>query len=375
MKYRVLRLASACFGALFCSQADAAKITPIKLDDGKIVLLLTGTIEHGDAARFRSEASKYDKAEVVLESDGGALSDALEIGKAIRLQGYGTAVLNGSDCNSACALIWLAGTPRKLSKSGRVGFHAAYTDASGPAQESGVANAMVGRYLTLLNLPEDAVIFATTAPPSRLTWLTTANYRDTGIDLESINDVDWGKTSTTASSPTPPPLISIQPTARAGNANEDDTKLWKRVGGWSVRLDPSLLNGCFLYTTYEKGTILRIGVNREKENGYYMLLANSAWSSLQVGNTYDVQVQIGANTPWDAPMKAVNMNGSTALAVTFSDSRLWNEFVSSTNLRVTREGKSVANLSIADSRQAFDELVSCQKYADAHTPAADPFAQ
>src|SRR5205823_7956897 len=180
-----------------------------------------------DGAKFRSEASKYEQADVLLESDGGALIDALEIGEAIRLKGYGTAVLNGSDCNSSCALIWLAGTPRKLSKSGRVGFHAAYTDISGSSQESGVANAMVGRYLTLLNLPEKAVIFATSAPPSKLTWLTAANYADSGIEVKVIGDINWAQSAAASTPSMPPPLIRTVAAPPAVPVKKPDTELWK----------------------------------------------------------------------------------------------------------------------------------------------------
>lgn len=372
MKY--FALVAACITLTLEGRADAAKISTFKLDAGRMALLLTGTIEHGDGARFRAEASKYDKADVLLESDGGALSDALEIGEAIRLKGYATAVLNGSDCNSSCALIWLAGTPRKLSKSGRVGFHAAYTDHSGSAQESGVANAMVGRYLTLLNLPENAVIFATSAPPSKLAWLTTGNYAQSGINLDVIGDINWGQSAVAASPPPPPPIVMVT-TPSGSPAKKPDTELWKRVGSWSVYVDPSLVNGCFLYTTYDDDTVLRIGVNRKAKDSYYLLFGNDKWTSLQVGNNYDVQIQLDNNSPWNASTVAKQMGDSTVLLSNFTSPVFWNEFIASTGIVITRNGKSVARLSIANTKAAFDELVACQKYGDSQTRAADPFAQ
>ena len=153
MKSSAMRLAIAFSALAAISPARSADISALRLDRGT-ALIITGEIKPGDGAKFRSEASKYIDGYVFLESEGGSLADAIDIGETIRLKGYATAVINGSSCNSACALIWLAGTPRALSRSGKLGFHAAYSDRSGTAQESGVANAMVGRYLTLLNLPE-----------------------------------------------------------------------------------------------------------------------------------------------------------------------------------------------------------------------------
>lgn len=371
MKSCVLRLAVASLAIVSAAGVDAAKISTFKLDGGRMALLVTGSIEHGDGAKFRSEATKYDKADVLLESEGGALSDALDIGEAIRLKGYATAVLNGSECNSACALIWLAGTPRRLSKSGRVGFHAAYTDNAGSPQESGLANAMVGRYLTLLNLPEKAVIFATSAPPSKLTWLTAANYAESGIDVDVIGDINWGRTAVASSAPTPPPpivTVTAPPT-------KPDTELWKTIGGWSVYIDHTLVNGCFVYASYPDQTVLRIGVDRTSKDSYYLMFANPGWTSLQVGSNYDVQIQLDDNSPWNAPTKALKLGDSTVLWASFTNSDFWREFIRSRGLAITRSGKSVARLSIADSKSAFDELVACQRYGDAQTRAADPFAQ
>ena len=84
-------------------------------------------------------------------------------------------------CTSACALIWLAGTPRYLGPEAHLGFHASYYDAGGRLVETGVGNAMVGHYLAQLDLPEDAAVFATIASPYEINWLNAANSGEAGI--------------------------------------------------------------------------------------------------------------------------------------------------------------------------------------------------
>ena len=122
----------------------------------------------------------------MLESDGGALVPALEIGKMIRLTGYSTLVIRDASCTSSCALIWLAGSRRLKSPGGHVGFHASYLDKNGSKHETGVGNAMVGHYLSLLNLPQKAVVFATVAGPNEINWLTGANRTEAGIEFEDF---------------------------------------------------------------------------------------------------------------------------------------------------------------------------------------------
>ena len=79
-----------------------------------------------------------------LDSPGGSLVPAIAIGKLVRQKGYATVVLDQSTCNSACALIWLAGTPRYLEGAGNLGFHASYTEQGGRLVETGVGNASSG---------------------------------------------------------------------------------------------------------------------------------------------------------------------------------------------------------------------------------------
>lgn len=129
--------------------ALAANIEVDDLDNGTSVITIIGDIESGDSAKFRNIAASLDKAIVVLESDGGATLEAIEIGEAIRLKGFSTLVLNDTVCASACGLIWLAGTPRTLSATAKIGFHASYTGETGRRMESGVGNALVGRYFAM----------------------------------------------------------------------------------------------------------------------------------------------------------------------------------------------------------------------------------
>jgi hypothetical protein len=375
VKSPVLKRAVACVALLFGGQAEAANITPIKYDGGT-ALAVTGDIIAGDGAKFRSEASKYDSGYVLLESDGGSLVDAIEIGEAIHLKGWATAVLNGSSCNSACALIWLAGTPRALSKSGRIGFHAAYSDSSGSVTESGVANAMVGRYLTLLNLPEKALIFATTSPPSKLSWLTASNYGSTGIDVTVIDDFDLNEDQhRSAKQPSEPPPVIQTVTAPPVSAADSETSLWRKVGVWTVYVDHTLEDGCFVFATFTNDTAVRVGVNRQSGGQYYVMLANPDWRSLKVGEKYDLQFQFGSNSPWTGPTTAKAMGNSVALMVDFTDSTFWTEFSNSGELDVTRNGKPVTKVDLTGSKAAFDELVKCQQSEDAQARSRDPFAK
>lgn len=176
--------------ALFVAAASPiparAAVEHPTLDPGTEAIFVIGDVLPGDDAQFDGLSRRYPQAVVYLESAGGSLLPAIEIGRLIRARRHATVVLDNSTCTSACALIWLAGTPRYIATQGRVGFHASYSDEGGRMVETGVGNAMVGHYLSRLDLPEDAAVFATIASPYEINWLTPENSVEAGITFEAV---------------------------------------------------------------------------------------------------------------------------------------------------------------------------------------------
>lgn len=171
----------------FSPAAMAAQIEVEKVEGEDFVIIgISGEITKGDEDKFRRAALENPRAIVWLNSPGGALSPALSIGRIIRISEFPTVVDSGSVCASSCALIWLAGSTRLLSRTGRVGFHASYYEEDGQLIETGVGNAIVGHYLSQLSLPEKAVVFATSASPSSITWLNRENMQASGISFQPL---------------------------------------------------------------------------------------------------------------------------------------------------------------------------------------------
>jgi hypothetical protein len=185
MRSGVLGLCVLGLTALGFAAPASATIEHSTLDHGVEAIFITGDIRDGDDARFQDLSRRFPRAVVYLESDGGSLVPAIEIGKLVHARHHATAVLDGSTCTSACALIWIAGAPRYLAPEGRLGFHASYSDEGGRLVETGVGNAMVGHYLAQLDLSEDAAVFATIASPYEINWLTADNSGEAGIPFEA----------------------------------------------------------------------------------------------------------------------------------------------------------------------------------------------
>ena len=89
-------------------------------------IIAEGEIEPGDAARFRDFLDGRDVSEVVLNSPGGSVGDALDIGRRIRDAGVATRMEPGAVCLSACPYVFAGGTKRIAPDNAMLGVHQHY---------------------------------------------------------------------------------------------------------------------------------------------------------------------------------------------------------------------------------------------------------
>ncbi|MBZ9812483.1 hypothetical protein [Mesorhizobium sp. CA7] len=171
---------------LFVGHASAAVIQKKATAPGSPDLItVTGIIEPSDDLQFKQIAATTGQAIVLLNSEGGSVLPALEIGRSIRLKGFATAVASGTLCASACALTWLAGAPRLAGQSANIGFHASYVVKDGTPSETGVGNALIGAYLNQLGLSQNTIVFVTSAPPEGMAWLSGEKAGELGLQFAS----------------------------------------------------------------------------------------------------------------------------------------------------------------------------------------------
>lgn len=91
-------------------------------------VLLEGSIAEGDGTRMAKELGNLSSApaRVILNSPGGSVRDALELGRYLREEGYNTALRSGDICYSACPYVLAAGVEREVPEGGSVGVHQHY---------------------------------------------------------------------------------------------------------------------------------------------------------------------------------------------------------------------------------------------------------
>jgi hypothetical protein len=222
---RILSAALLFISAFWMSAAAISadiKVVPADEGDDQPFILIDGEIIAGDDEKFRKLAAEFSDAIVVLNSEGGAIYPAMDIGRTIKLRGYATVVLDGSSCASACALIWISGSRRIIDGGGEVGFHASYLNTDGTKIETGVGNALVGHYLSQLGFGEKTVVFATLAPPDKILWLNDKTTAMSGIEFDRLPSTPKRKSKNQVNEP---PVIRVAPptaTKNTANRNNND---------------------------------------------------------------------------------------------------------------------------------------------------------
>lgn len=202
-----LRLAALVASSALCLQAHAASITVENYtgNSGRTTpfIELVGDLVSTDAIDFERAARQAGPGAIVqFDSPGGDLEAGIAIGRSIHEKGYGTLVVK--TCASACALAWLAGKPKFVFSSARIGFHVAYTGGE-LKQESGLGNALVGLYLGEIGMRENVVRYVTSAAPDDMQWMSARDASLLGIDAQTLDD---NNSAATASAPAASPLPS-----------------------------------------------------------------------------------------------------------------------------------------------------------------------
>ena len=90
---------------------------------GLDTVTLRGAIAPGDGVRIVAELQRIAPAVVILDSPGGSVSDALEIGRVIRILEVTTQIPSGNVCLSACPYVFVGGLQRSVDPDGRLGVH------------------------------------------------------------------------------------------------------------------------------------------------------------------------------------------------------------------------------------------------------------
>ncbi len=153
---------------------------------------LEGGIEEGDGDRIRKQLAEARPAPetLILQSPGGSVEDALELGRYVRDAGIATRMEAGEVCYSACPYILVAGVAREIPDAASVGVHQHYFGESTllPAAfavediQRGQGEVMI--YLDAMGIDPLVMQHALTTPPEEIYVLLPEELERYGFLME-----------------------------------------------------------------------------------------------------------------------------------------------------------------------------------------------
>lgn len=154
-------------------------------------IVISGETLPGDYERFIAalpeaiaiHGSRAFPIDIWLEGPGGDLDVALKLGELIYDLGFATLVDQGTECVSACALLWLSGARLYMVEGAQIGFHQSY---EGDGEASIVGNARVGFHLSRVGLEANVVDFVMSASPEDVRWLDPSLAETVGIPFSML---------------------------------------------------------------------------------------------------------------------------------------------------------------------------------------------
>jgi hypothetical protein len=167
----------------------------LEISGNGTTITLTGQIARGDGARIGQELTTRRSAgqtveTVRLDSTGGSVSDALEIGELIRASEIDTEIGDGAVCLSACPYIFAGGVARSVAATGSLGVHQHYFGESTilPAfmavEDVQRGQAEVMAYLGRMGIGLGIMEHAMRTPPDRIYLLSPEELDEYGFVTE-----------------------------------------------------------------------------------------------------------------------------------------------------------------------------------------------
>jgi len=139
-------------------------------------VLLEGEIAGGDAVRILKQISELrtQPLRAILNSPGGSVSDALELGRGLRQAGMETEMRSDDICYSACPYVLAAGVTRRVPEDAYVGVHQHYFGEStilpafAAVEDIQRGQGLVMRYLDQMGIDPLVMQHALVTPPDEI---------------------------------------------------------------------------------------------------------------------------------------------------------------------------------------------------------------
>jgi len=179
--------------ALLTGPAHSAQLR-LSPGNGKdaVMVDLVGEMEPSDGPALKRLIEPYISGanmmrSISLNSDGGDLMAALQIGRLLRGLEFDTIIYDRSRCLSSCVFLLAAGTVKTVPGNNLVGIHRPFGTATGPMSREEAARryrnwtAQINAYFDEMNIPRRLAEVMLSVPPEHMRMLSFEEAMEFGL--------------------------------------------------------------------------------------------------------------------------------------------------------------------------------------------------
>jgi hypothetical protein len=134
---------------------------------------------------------------------------------------------------------------------------------------------------------------------------------------------------------------------------------WGTSGPWKILRDPAHGNGCVAETALSDGSYLRIGFDKPGAGTGYISSFNPAWSSIKMGEKYDVKVTFGTQSFVGAG-KGAKLGKMPGIVAQSNSVDLLVALAAEKSVNLTANGGPGLDVALIGSKDALAQAVVCQ---------------
>jgi hypothetical protein len=142
-------------------------------------------------------------------------------------------------------------------------------------------------------------------------------------------------------------------------SDTNGTAKWGKVGGWDIRVDRTVGDGCFAMQVFEGGTIVRIGFD-VTNRAIYLIFGHDNWKSLEEGKLYPVVIRFDNSQDYNGEMKGQRLGKAIFLVHSNLNADFLNDFMQRNTMQIFYRGDRIASLSLKNTYAAVGEVKTCQ---------------
>jgi Clp protease len=219
------RLLAAIGGLLFTPhEAFALQYGRITFDPPLIGITATGPIVAGDFDRLDAFVKTLSQTDRILsffvDSPGGDIFEVEKIAVFINKTSAGVTIPSGSQCSSACFLLFAAAAHRFMAPDALVGVHSVNENGQENLTSMGFTTALA-RDAAAYGVPPAIIGKMVQTEPGRIAWLTPTDLQPMGVVVLTPSSPQ-ARPSTTA----PPQTVTAAPPQTAPTAQPGEMLLF-----------------------------------------------------------------------------------------------------------------------------------------------------